>query len=86
MGDPPSKSQESMVIYISKPLFWQKHEMILWPIASICPGHFIENVREKCFFVQRLFSLCYEKTAAWNANNSLFLANVQIMKKGRHNN
>ena len=50
MGDPPSKSQESMVIYISKPTFVQKHEMILWPIASICPKHFIKHVQEKLRF------------------------------------
>ena len=62
-GGPPSKSQESIVIYLSKHFFWQKHEMILWPIASICPGHFIKNVQEKSFVWATPVFLFYEKIA-----------------------
>ena len=50
----PFQSQESIVIYLSKPTSWQTHEMILWPIASICPKHFIKNVQEKLSFLATL--------------------------------
>ena len=66
MGGPP-KSQESIVIYLSKPTFWQKHEMILWPIASICPWHFVKNVREKVrFLATSVFSKNGKHENAWN--------------------
>ncbi len=63
MGGPPQTNQESIVIYLSKPTFWQKHEMILWPIASICPKHFIKNVQEKLrFWATTVFSVLYKNS------------------------
>ena len=56
-------SQESIVICLSKQIVWQKHEMILWPIASICPKHFIKNVQEKLrFWATSVFSVLYKNS------------------------
>ena len=63
MGGPSIKSQKLIVNYKYKQLFGQKYEMILWPIASICPKHFIKNVQEKLrFWATTVFSVLYKNS------------------------
>ena len=67
----PQKSQESIVIYLSKPTSWQKYEIILWPIALMCPWHFIKNVQEKLVFWATPVFLFYKKIASPNCKKSM---------------